>query len=32
VGRAGGDADLCRIAAASHGWWSSGSGSLRPPA
>jgi len=32
VGPAGGDADLCRIAAAGHGGWSSGSGSLRPPA
>lgn len=32
VGPAGGDAGLCRIAAASHGGWSSGSGSLRPPA
>jgi Asp-tRNA(Asn)/Glu-tRNA(Gln) amidotransferase A subunit family amidase len=32
VGPAGGDTDLCRIAAASHGGWGSGSGSLRPPA
>jgi aspartyl-tRNA(Asn)/glutamyl-tRNA(Gln) amidotransferase subunit A len=32
VGRGGGDADLCRIAAAGHGGWASGAGSLRPPA
>jgi aspartyl-tRNA(Asn)/glutamyl-tRNA(Gln) amidotransferase subunit A len=32
VGRGGGDADLCRIAAASHGGWESGTGALRPPA
>jgi aspartyl-tRNA(Asn)/glutamyl-tRNA(Gln) amidotransferase subunit A len=32
VAPAGGDADLCRIAAAGHGGWSGGSGSLRPPA
>jgi aspartyl-tRNA(Asn)/glutamyl-tRNA(Gln) amidotransferase subunit A len=31
VGPAGGDAGLCRIAAAGHGGWAGGSGSLRPP-
>ncbi len=32
VARGGDDARLCRIAAASHGGWRSGSGPLRPPA
>jgi aspartyl-tRNA(Asn)/glutamyl-tRNA(Gln) amidotransferase subunit A len=32
VARGGDDARLCRIAAAGHGGWSGGAGSLRPPA